>query len=104
MADRSTLQPPPKAAWRRFHPGQAGADTVADYLAKGWSLAMGCKACERLVEWTPPELAARYAAPERVRIADLARRLRCRGDAGCGSDQVAVFPHAFDGAWSWSAR
>ena len=53
---RSTLKPPPKRALQNFHAGQVGDDTVATYLAKGWSLAICCKTCERLVEWTPPDL------------------------------------------------
>src|SRR5688500_2745210 len=95
----STLKTPPKAALKAFHVGQVGTDTVADYLAKGWSLAICCKACERLVEWTPPQLATRFATPPRLKIADLVPRLACKGEGGCGSDEVAVFPHLYDGVW-----
>lgn len=49
---RSTLKPPPKKALQAFHVGQVGADSVGDDLAKGWSLAICCKARARLVEWT----------------------------------------------------
>lgn len=93
----STLRAPPKSALRNFRPAQAGSDTVATYLKKGWSLAICCKACERLVEWTPSDLAARFAGRKNVRIAELASRLACKGDAGCGADEVAVFPHLWDG-------
>jgi len=98
----STLRRPPAAALQRFHPGQAGADTVQDYLATGWSLAICCKACPRLVEWTPPELLERFGDRLGLRISDLASRLSCTGEGGCGSDDVAVFPHLYDGAWSWT--
>lgn len=96
---RSTLKPPPKRALQAFQVGQVGDDTVGDYLAKGWSLAICCKACERLVEWTPPELARRYGDRPKVRIAAIAERLSCAGEAGCGSKEIAVFPHAYDGTW-----
>lgn len=96
---RSTLKPPPKKALKGFHVGQVGGDTVGDYLAKGWSLAICCKACERLVEWTPPELARRFGDQPRVRIAVIVERLSCAGEHGCGSKEIAAFPHAYDGAW-----
>jgi hypothetical protein len=53
------------------------------------------------VEWTPPDLPARF--PERLdlRIADLVPRLVCTGEDGCGSHEIAVFPHLFDGEWRW---
>ena len=91
------VKPPPKAALQRFHVGQVGDDTIATYLAKGWSLAICCKACARLVEWTPPKLREMLGAPEAVRLADLVPRLACKGEGGCGSDEVAVFPHLYDG-------
>jgi len=97
----STLRRPPAAVLQRFHPDQAGTDTVRDYLATGWSLAICCKACPRLVEWTPPELLERFGDRLGLRIADLASRLSCTGEGGCGSDDVAVFPHLYDGPWSW---
>jgi hypothetical protein len=97
----STLKPPPKTALKAFHVGQVGDDTVATYLEKGWSLAICCKACERLVEWTPPELARRFPKPAKVKIADLVPRLACAGEAGCGSREIAVFPHLYDDTWTW---
>jgi hypothetical protein len=93
----STLTPPPKKALKAFHPGQVGDDTVETYLRKGWSLAICCKACERLVEWTPADLRARFAEPASIRISTLVTRLRCQGEGGCGSDEIAVFPHFWDG-------
>ncbi|OHB26260.1 MAG: hypothetical protein A2790_20045 [Phenylobacterium sp. RIFCSPHIGHO2_01_FULL_69_31] len=98
----SSLKPPPKAALQRFHAGQVGDDTVETYLAKGWSVGICCKACERLVEWTPPELAARFEGREGLRIADLVPRLTCKGEDGCGSNEVTVFPHLYDGDWRWA--
>lgn len=98
---RSTLKAPPKKAVQAFHVGQVGDDTVADYLAKGWSLAICCKACERLVEWTPPELARRFGDRPQVRIAAVIARLACAGETGCGSKEIAAFPHLYDGRWIW---
>lgn len=97
----STLTPPPRKAVQAFHVGQVGEDTVATYLRSGWSLAICCKACARLVEWTPPELAARFGDGATLRIALLVERLRCIGPTGCGSAEIAVFPHLYDGRWDW---
>lgn len=97
----SQLKPPPRKALQAFHVGQIGADTVGTYLQKGWSLAICCKGCERLVEWTPPDLARRYGDRPALRIADVAERLTCSGEQGCGSREIAVFPHPYDGPWSW---
>jgi hypothetical protein len=97
----STLKPPPRKALLAFHVGQVGTDTVETYLEKGWSLAICCKACERLVEWTPPELARRFADPGRVKMAAIVERLACAGEGGCGSREIAVFPHLYDEAWTW---
>jgi hypothetical protein len=97
----STLARPPAAAVRRFRAGQVGDDTVRTYLAKGWSLTVCCKTCPRLVEWPPPELARRFGGTPDLRIANLVPRLACVGDEGCGSRDVAVFPHLYDGDWRW---
>jgi hypothetical protein len=97
---RSTLRPPPLKALEAFHIGQIGDDTIGTYLMKGFSLAICCRACRRLVEWTPPELERRFGDRPGLRIADLARRLTCTGQ-GCGSQDVAVFPHLYDGSWRW---
>ncbi|WP_068875988.1 MULTISPECIES: hypothetical protein [unclassified Phenylobacterium] len=93
----STLKPPPKKALAAFHVGQVGNDTVETYLKSRWSLAICCKTCERLVEWTPPMLADRFAGREATRIADLVPRLSCKGEGGCRGSDIAVFPHLFDG-------
>lgn len=90
----STLKPPPKTALKRFHAGQVGDDTVEIFLRKGWSLAICCKDCERLVEWTPSELLRRFEGTPGLRIASLVERLACAGPDGCGSRDTAVFPHA----------
>lgn len=95
----STLKPPPKAALTRFHAGQVGADTVGTYLARAWSLAICCKACARLGEWTPPELDRRFGERPDLRISALVERLACVGEGGCGGREVAVFPHLYDGVW-----
>lgn len=97
----STLKPPPKKALQAFHVGQVGGDTVSTYLEQGWSLAICCKACERLMEWTPPELVARFGVRDFPPIAAVAARLVCGGEAGCGSHDIAVFPHLYDGPWTW---
>ncbi len=95
----STLKAPPKKALKAFRVGQVGHDTVGDYLAKGWSLAICCKGCARLVEWTPPELARRFSDRRQVRIAAVVERLACAGEGGCGSREIAGFPHLYDGSW-----
>jgi hypothetical protein len=99
----SKLVRPADHLLERFHAGQAGEDRIADYLANGWSLAICCKACPRIVEWTPPELAQRFGERHDLRIADLAVRLACTGEGECGARDIAVFPHLYDGLWSWPA-
>lgn len=98
---RSTLQPPPRKALLAFHAGQVGGDTITTYLERGWSLAIGCKACARLVEWTPDALLQRFGDRPQLRIAALIERLACGGEDGCGSREIAVFPHLYDGPWTW---
>lgn len=97
----STLKRPPAKLLARFEPKQAGDDTIETYLTKGFSLAICCRNCPRLAEWTPLDLAERFAL--NTRIVDLASRLSCSAPDGCGSHDVAVFPHAYDGPWRWSA-
>ena len=101
MGVASTIARPPARAIQAFQPDQAGADTVLTYLTKGYSLGICCKDCARLVEWTPHNLAERFGDRLGVRIADLAERLSCSGADGCGSRQIAVFPHLYDGDWRW---
>ncbi len=98
----STLKSPPVKALQRFHIGQVGDDTVADYLGSSFSLAICCKRCQRLVEWSPPDLERRFGDRLNLRIADIAERLTCAAEDGCGSHDIAVFPHLYDMPWSWS--
>jgi len=97
----STLKPPPKKALQAFHAGQVGSDTVETYLKNGWSLAICCKNCERLIEWTPADLVERFGVREFPRIADVVPRLVCSGGDGCGSREIAVFPHLYNQPWKW---
>lgn len=99
---RSTLKRPPAKLLRRFDAGRIGDDTLQTFLAKGFSLAICCRACPRLIEWTPPQLLERFGSRLELRIADLAARLVCTGKDGCGSRDVAVFPHLYDLPWTWS--
>ena len=100
---QSTLRRPADHLLRRFSVASIGADTVQTYLEKGFSLAICCRACPRVVEWTPPELELRFGGRLGLRIAELAARLSCTRKAGCGGQDVAVFPHFYDQAWSWTA-
>jgi hypothetical protein len=95
----STLKPPPRKALAAFRLSQIGDDTVATYLEQGWSLAICCQDCARLVEWTPPMLIARFGEANDTPIAAIAERLACAGETGCGSRRIAVFPHLYDGPW-----
>lgn len=98
----STLTRPPEHLVRAFHAGQVGDDTIRTFLAKGYSLAICCKQCPRLVEWTPPELERRFGKRLDLRVADLVPRLSCAGEGGCGAREVAVFPHLYDKPWTWT--
>jgi hypothetical protein len=100
---QSTLKRPDARILKSFHAGQVGNDTPRTYLEKGWSLAICCKDCPRLIEWTPPALATLFAANLDVKIAHLVPRLRCSMPEGCGSVEIAVFAHAYDGQWAWEA-
>ncbi|HZL00278.1 MAG TPA: hypothetical protein VFC47_10275, partial [Caulobacteraceae bacterium] len=82
---QSTLKRPPATLLQRFHIGQVGNDTVQTFLENGYSLAICCRDCPRLIEWTPPELQERFGSRLDLRIADVARRLSCTGEGGCGS-------------------
>ena len=96
---KSTLKMPPAKALARYHHDQIGVHTVGDYLGKGFSLAICCRGCSRLIEWTPYDLVGRYGDRRDLRIAAIAKRLKCSGDEGCGSEDIAVFPHLYDGEW-----
>ena len=100
----STLERPPDRLLKTFKISQIGSDTVRTYLRRGFSLAICCRDCPRLIEWTPPELERRLGDRLDLRIADLAERLSCSGAGGCGAKDVAVFPHLYDLPWRWSPR
>jgi len=99
---RSTLKRPPKKALDRFNIAQVGDDTIRTFLENSFSLAICCRDCPRLIEWTPPELERRFGDKLALRIATLAERLTCAGEEGCGSHDIAVFPHLYDTPWTWS--
>jgi hypothetical protein len=98
---KSTLERPPDRLLRGFKIAQVGNDTVGTFLRRGFSLAICCRDCPRLIEWTPPDLAARFGGRPDLRIADIAARLSCTGEGGCGAKEIAVFPHLYDLPWRW---
>jgi hypothetical protein len=70
----STLKRPPERMLERFRVDpQMRSDTIRLYLEKGWSLAVCCRDCPRIVEWTPPQLAERFADKLDLSIAAPAR-------------------------------
>jgi hypothetical protein len=83
---------------------QMATDTVETFLKKGWSLAVCCRSCGRLAEKTPPELEAIFSGKLKTTIADVLPRLACKGDGGCGSTDVAVWPHAYEHPWTWPPK
>ena len=87
----STLERPADRLLKTFTVAQVGNDTVRTDLQRGFSLAICCRDCPRLIEWTPPDLQERFGGRLDLRIADLAKRLSCTGDGGCGAKDVAVF-------------
>jgi hypothetical protein len=98
----STLERPAERLLKTFKISQVGNDTIRTYLQRGFSLAICCRDCPRVIEWTPPELERRFGARLDLRIADLAERLSCSGPGGCGKKDVAVFPHLYDLPWRWA--
>ena len=80
---------------------QMQRDTIRTFLENGWSLAVCCCDCPRIVEWTPSDLAERFDGKFDTTIADLVGRVACKGDGGCGSKNIALFPHPYDHAWTW---
>jgi hypothetical protein len=99
---KSTLECPADRLLKGFKATQIGNDTLRSYLREGFSLAICCRDCPRLIEWTPPELERRFGDRVELRIADLASRLSCTGDGGCGAKDVVVFPHLYDQPWRWT--
>lgn len=96
----STLRRPPTHLLKAFKISHVGNDTIRSYLQNGRSLAICCKDCPRMIEWTPPELERRF--PLQTRIADIAARLSCSGPGGCGAKEVAVFEHFYDLPYKWT--
>lgn len=86
---------------RRFALWQVRDRTIRTYLEKGFSLGICCRNCPRTIEWTPPELLRRFATQLDLPLKVLALRLSCTGEDGCGSRDIAVFPHLYDGSWAW---
>lgn len=97
----STLKRPDQKLISRFDVWQVKDRTIRGFLEEGFSLAICCKACPRMIEWTPPELLAKFEGKLDLRLADLVPRLSCTGEEGCGFREVAVFPHLYDGEWPW---
>jgi hypothetical protein len=100
----STLKRPAAKFLRSFRTDMIfDRHTVRYYLAEGFSLGICCKDCKRLTEWTPAELQRRFGTKLDLRIRDIAERIKCAGAGGCGSSDVAVWPHLFDGVWARTA-
>jgi hypothetical protein len=97
----STLERPDDDLIRRFALWQVRDRTIRSYLVKGFSLAICCRDCPRMIEWTPPELLRRFEDRLDLPLKTLVPKLSCSGEKGCGSRDVAVFPHLYDQPWSW---
>jgi hypothetical protein len=97
----SNVPIPSAKALRSFNLGMVKPNRpVRWFLERGSSLAICCKYCRRLVEWTPADLEARFGGRLDLEMRDIAEKLACSGEA-CGSHDIAVFPHPYAGAWSW---
>jgi hypothetical protein len=97
----SILQRPAEKMISRFGLWQVKDHTIRTYLEKGFSLGICCRACPRTIEWTPQELLRRFGDRLDLLLKDLVPRLSCTGEDGCGSHDIAVFPHLYDGSWTW---
>ena len=97
----STIQRPPAKLISRFGLWQVKDHTIRTYLEKGYSLGICCRECPRTIEWTPPELLRRFENQLDLPLKTLVPRLYCAGEEGCGSHDIAVFPHLYDQPWSW---
>ena len=97
----TTMERPDETLISRFALWQVRDRTIRNYLEKGFSLGICCRNCPRTIEWTPPELLRRFANQLDLPLKMLVPRLTCTGDEGCGSNDIAVFPHLYDGSWSW---
>ncbi len=98
----STLNRPSERLIQRFGVWQVKDQTIRGHLEKGFSLAICCKGCLRTIEWTPPMLLAKFGNRLDLKLSELVPRLSCAGADGCGSKDIAVFPHLYDGRWAWS--
>ena len=105
MADgQSTLKRPAEKLISRFGLWQVRDHTIRTYLEKGFSLGICCRNCPRTIEWTPPELLRRFESKLDLPLKDLVPRLACTGEDGCGSRDIAVFPHLYYLPWTWPPR
>ncbi|HEY2660673.1 MAG TPA: hypothetical protein VGI79_13195 [Caulobacteraceae bacterium] len=98
---QSTMRRPDAKLITRFALWQVKDDTVLTYLEKGYSLGICCRNCPRTIEWTPPQLQRRFETRLDLPLKDLVPRLSCTGEGGCGSHDIAVFPHLYDLPWTW---
>jgi hypothetical protein len=55
------------------------SETIRSYLVGGYALCLCCLDCPRCIQWTPPELAERFAGKLNTTIADLVGRVACKG-------------------------
>jgi hypothetical protein len=92
---QTKLERPADRLIQKFDVWQVKDRTIRGLLEKRFSLAICCKACPRMIEWTPPDLLQKFETKLDLRLADLVPRLSCSGDEGCGSREVAVFPHLY---------
>jgi len=97
----STLKRPAQKLIDRFDVSKMPHRTIRMLVAKGFSLAICCKQCSRMIEWTPQDLVDRFGSKLDLPLAELVPKLACTGREGCGSKEVAVFPHFYDGEWRW---
>ena len=99
---RSNIPRPSGKELSSFHLGMVKSDrTVRWFLEKGASLAICCKDCRRMTEWTPFDLEQRFGARLDTRIRAIAERLTCAGEGGCGSHDIAAWPWPYAGEWTW---
>lgn len=83
---------PPKRMIDAFRPAMIQDDDIAWLVRRGMSLVICCRNCPRMVEWTPADLAGRFAGKGGVKLRALHPRLSCSGPDGCGAGDVALFP------------
>lgn len=69
-----------------MHP-TLGDYTFIDAIARGWGIAMTCRACGAAQRWSDAVLEERFGRSLDVPVAALTGRLRCP----CGGREVAVY-------------